>query len=76
MEPFNFRHLDVDTNTRKYFFPTDLPLRPTQLNSTGREILLKVNQFRVTEWPQNTIYQYDVGRIQLNSFDIITDALP
>ncbi len=62
MEPFNFRHLDVETNTSKYKFPTTLPKRPVDNQpKLGREIQVRVNQFKVTQWPQKTVYQYDVS---------------
>jgi len=62
MEPFNFRHLDVETNTSKYNFPTTLPNRPVDNQpKLGKEIQIRVNQFKVTQWPQKTVYQYDVS---------------
>jgi hypothetical protein len=27
----------------------------------GKEIQIRVNQFKVTQWPQKTVYQYDVS---------------
>jgi hypothetical protein len=67
MEPFNFKHLDVETNQAKYMFPQDLPNRPTALNKDGKAVQVRVNQFKVIEWPQKTVYQYDVSSSELHS---------
>jgi eukaryotic translation initiation factor 2C len=61
MEPHNFRHYDRRTDEAKYAFPSDLPLRPKDLNSSGKAIQVRVNQFKVTQWPQKKVYQYDVS---------------
>lgn len=63
MEPQNFRHYDRETDTSKYDFPSDLPLRPAQMNTSGKAIQVRVNQFKVTQWPQKTVHQYDVSSI-------------
>lgn len=64
MEPFNFRHLDVETNSSKYSFPTTLPERPRydlKNLAPGRDIEVRVNQFKVKNWTKSTVYQYDVS---------------
>jgi eukaryotic translation initiation factor 2C len=61
MEPENFRIRTVNTDDdAKYNFPSDLPLRPG-VNSTGKAIQIRVNQYKVTQWPGRDIFQYDVS---------------
>jgi hypothetical protein len=61
MEPENFRLRTQEvTDDAKYNFPSDLPLRPG-INTTGKAIQIRVNQFKVTKWPERDIYQYDVS---------------
>lgn len=70
MEPFNYRtqHNPVLNELGKktadfddkYEWPVDLPARPG-LNSTGKAITIRVNQFKVTGWPQKDVFQYDVS---------------
>ena len=63
MEPENFRLRTQEvTDDAKYNFPSDLPLRPG-INTTGKAIQIRVNQFKVTKWPERDIYQYDVSLI-------------
>jgi len=61
MEPENFRLRTKEvTDDAKYNFPSDLPLRPG-INTTGKAIQIRVNQYKVTKWPERDIYQYDVS---------------
>lgn len=60
MDPYNFRNYDPITNEYKSIFPTDLALRPKDLNTLGKQILVRINQYKVLDWPQGQIYQYDV----------------
>jgi hypothetical protein len=61
MEPDNFRLRTKEiTDTPKYNFPSDLPSRPG-INTTGKAIQIRVNQYKVTKWPESDIYQYDVS---------------
>lgn len=53
---------DPDTKTSKVNFPSDLPLRPAT-NTVGKPIQLRVNQYKVTSWPEKDIYQYDVSYV-------------
>ena len=39
---------------------TELPSRPG-LNSSGKVIQVRVNQYKVSGWPTKDIYQYDVS---------------
>ncbi|RKF63291.1 Protein argonaute [Erysiphe neolycopersici] len=43
-----------------YTWTQELPSRHG-FNSTGKEIIIRVNQFKVMQWPQKDIYQYDVN---------------
>ncbi|KAI9745992.1 MAG: hypothetical protein M1818_000673 [Claussenomyces sp. TS43310] len=60
MEPQNFRYYDRNTDTVKNEIPNNLPLRPKDMNTTGKAVTVRVNQFKVVKWPQKTVYQYDV----------------
>lgn len=61
MEPENFRIRTANADDdAKYNFPSDLPLRPG-VNSTGKAIQIRVNQYKVTQWPGRDIFQYDVS---------------
>ncbi|KAE8440738.1 hypothetical protein EG329_006633 [Mollisiaceae sp. DMI_Dod_QoI] len=59
MEAGNYRSYDRATDTEKYNFPTELPNRPT-LSTAGKQITVRVNQFKVLQWPQRDVYQYDI----------------
>lgn len=61
MEPHNFRHFDWSLNVKKFVFPTDLPDRPG-VNTEGKAIAVRLNQYKVMKWPQKDIYQLDVSR--------------
>ena len=60
MEPLNFRTYDKKSDTESYQFPSDLPLRPG-LNTNGKAITIRVNQFKVMAWPTSDVHQYDVS---------------
>jgi len=61
MEPENFRVRTKEvTDDAKYDFPSDLPLRPG-VNTSGKAITIRVNQYKVVKWPQRDVYQYDVS---------------
>ncbi|KAL4918543.1 Piwi domain-containing protein [Aspergillus aurantiobrunneus] len=55
------RHLRVDDANPdpKYSVPVEHVARPG-FNPTGKEIEVQLNAFAVTNWPNKTIYQYDV----------------
>jgi hypothetical protein len=79
MEPLNFRSYNSETNVESYQFPSDLPSRPGT-NTKGKAITIRVNQYKVTEWPQKDVYQYDVSRnlkfIFTASFSIVYAHYP
>jgi len=56
MEPLSFRR---DTDVEKYQFASELPYRPGT-NTTGKAVQIRVNQFKVTQWPTKDVYQFDV----------------
>jgi hypothetical protein len=61
MEPENFRLRTKEfTDDAKYNFPSDLPLRPGK-STVGKAIQIRVNQYKVTQWPGRDVYQYDVS---------------
>lgn len=70
MEPMNYRAYDRQTDTWKSNFSSELPLRPGT-NTAGKQIQIRVNQFKVTQWPGKDIYQYDVSYQLLITFDSI-----
>ncbi|KAI1004889.1 hypothetical protein K3495_g3326 [Podosphaera aphanis] len=43
-----------------YDWPQELTIRPG-FNTTGKQITIRVNQFKVLKWPQNDVYQYDIN---------------
>ena len=55
-----FRHMDKVDPSKQYRFEQPLPLRPGW-NTDGKQILVRVNQFKVLDWPDKRIYQYDVS---------------
>lgn len=62
MEHLNYARFDRDTNEKKYdsMFASQLPMRPSY-NTAGKEIQIRVNQFKVLKYPQKDIFQYDVS---------------
>ncbi|TAQ85545.1 hypothetical protein B7494_g6138 [Chlorociboria aeruginascens] len=56
------------TNTRvelpavaySYEFSSHLPNRPA-INTSGKPVNIRVNQFKVTKWPSQDVYQYDIN---------------
>ncbi len=63
MEPFNYSVAGVDRdapNDKKYQYPSELPDRPGK-NTAGKQIKISLNQYKVKEWPQKDVWQYDVS---------------
>lgn len=61
MEPFNFqRGRDADDKP-KFDFPSELPLRKNNWNTTGKPVNIQVNQYKVTDWIKGDVQQYDVS---------------
>ena len=60
MEPGNYRVWDRATDSEEFKWTSNLPNRPG-LNTVGRAITVRVNQFKVTQWPEKDVYQYDVS---------------
>jgi hypothetical protein len=64
MEHLNFRKYNSTTNEVKFDLPTGhYPERPC-LNTEGKSVIVRVNQFKVLEWPSDDIWQYDVRSLQ------------
>ncbi|RDW67854.1 eukaryotic translation initiation factor-like protein 2C 2 [Coleophoma cylindrospora] len=61
MELLKYARFDPDTNATKYdsMFTSQLPNRP-KYNTAGKEIQIRVNQFKILGYPQKDIFQYDV----------------
>jgi hypothetical protein len=55
-----FRHLNVDTDKHEYDVPAVLPSRPG-FNTTGQAVQVNLNSFPIIQYPDKTIYQYDVS---------------
>jgi len=55
-----FRHLNVDTDKHEYDIPAVLPSRPG-FNTTGQAVQVNINSFPILQFPDKTIYQYDVS---------------
>jgi len=62
MEPLNYRTYNQATDTERYQFPSNLPNRPG-VNTQGKAIKIRVNQYKVLQWPQRDVYQFDVSTI-------------
>ncbi|KAI9823313.1 MAG: hypothetical protein M1832_002537 [Thelocarpon impressellum] len=60
MDISNFRTFNRDTNEVKYDIPTELPLRPKQTVSVGKEVNLRINSYNILKYPERTVYQYDI----------------
>ncbi|KAA6409085.1 MAG: eukaryotic translation initiation factor 2c [Lasallia pustulata] len=45
---------------RQYEVPAQLIRRPAQLNSSGKGIVVGINSYPITQFPTQTVYQYDV----------------
>ncbi|KAF4636152.1 hypothetical protein G7Y89_g1932 [Cudoniella acicularis] len=60
MEIQNYRTFDKVTNEAVHQFPSNLPLRPG-FNTVGKAIAIRVNQYKLTNFPDNDIYQYDIN---------------
>lgn len=45
---------------KDYLWTQDFPIRPSY-NSIGKAITIRVNQYKVVQWPQKDIYQYDIN---------------
>lgn len=60
MEPLNYRSYDHSTDTERYQFPSNLPNRPG-VNTQGKSVKIRVNQYKVLQWPQRDVYQFDVS---------------
>lgn len=57
----NLRRLHPDGDRANFGANKALPKRENKFNTAGKQILLQVNQFKVTAWPQEPIAQYDVS---------------
>jgi hypothetical protein len=62
MEPFNFRTVDRETKAVTFQWGSELPNRPG-FNTTGKAIQVRVNQFKVSSFPNRDVYQYDVSSL-------------
>jgi eukaryotic translation initiation factor 2C len=62
MEPYNYR-IGVNSSTHEvsYQFESSLPQRPPIGNKGGKAIAIRVNQYKVKDFPTRDIYQYDVS---------------
>lgn len=57
-----------ETDVEQYFKSIHLVKRPG-FNTTGKEILVSVNSYPIVQYPNKTIYQYDVSF----SFNIVSN---
>ncbi|KAG9232999.1 Piwi domain-containing protein [Amylocarpus encephaloides] len=60
MDPYDYRTFDRDSNTARYQFNSDLPDRPG-LNKSGKQVQIRVNQYKVTDFPTRDVFQYDIN---------------
>lgn len=60
-KPQPLRHMNfIDKEDEKNFEPVDFVRRPGY-NQTGKEISVGVNVYSIAQFPNKTVYQYDVG---------------
>lgn len=50
-------------------YPDENLARPGY-STTGRDVQLRINQFKVNKWPQRDIYQYDVSFLAKLFYDL------
>jgi hypothetical protein len=62
MESNRYRIYNPITNEEKFQDVSELPLRPGT-NTAGTPIQVRVNQYKVSQWPQRDVYLYDVSHI-------------
>ena len=61
MEIAAFRHWNTETNEVQYDVPAQLIRRPPQFNSSGKGVVVGINSYPITQFPTQTVYQYDVS---------------
>ena len=60
MALMNFHLYNPETNKATFLqAATALPLRPGT-NTAGKAVQLRVNQYKVNQWPTKDVYQFDV----------------
>jgi eukaryotic translation initiation factor 2C len=63
MEPQTF-DLDIEgTDIAKSKVSSSLPPRPGT-NTAGKAVQIRVNQYKVTQFPSKDVYQFDVRTLQ------------
>lgn len=64
MEHYTYRTFNSETNEEKFDVgaQTQFPGRPEGMR-LGKPVTIRVNQFKVLQWPQDDIYQYDVSLV-------------
>ena len=60
MDSLNLIRWNANANDSKFKTATIFPNRPAAQQKVGKEVQMRVNQFKVTQWPQKTVYQYNV----------------
>jgi hypothetical protein len=61
MEPGHLWTYNRESNVKKFEFPPVLPPRPSYNSDPGaKSVTLRVNQFRIAEWSDKSVWQYDV----------------
>lgn len=52
----------------KHEYPEQNMSRPG-FSTSGRDVQVRVNQYKVTQWPTNDVYQFDVSLHSSSYFD-------
>lgn len=61
MDAGNYRNFGEGADaTLKHEYSQTLMTRPGY-STTGRDVQVRVNQFKVTQWPNKDVYQYDAS---------------
>ena len=58
----------------KHEYPDENMARPGY-STTGRDVQVRVNQYKVTQWPTGDVYQYDVSSSPFPSASASTNVI-
>lgn len=62
MDAGEFSHILAEANPAAHQYGSALPDRPG-FNTAGKQVTIKVNQYKVSRFPQTDVFQYDVSSI-------------
>ena len=68
-DPIWIRHAEV-IKRKQYEKPIPLMKRPERGNATGQAVSLRINAFKIEEFPTKNIWQYDVSVFPTSNCDL------